>query len=139
MDGTQTTPTPERPIEKPVESASAEQLAAEKVETKSAPAAEMQPGQVKRDDGSAQAAAQVATVTAGDQGATTAAQPAPATLPVTAADVDVIEPAWVQKAEDAVTKYRDDPRAEEDAVEDLQRKYLKARYDLDIKSGEEKP
>ena len=70
-----------------------------------------------------------------------AASPAPTqpaiTGPAQAEDVDVIEKAWVDKAQQVVHAYREDPHAEENAVEDLQIDYLKKRYGKDIKKAPE--
>ena len=141
MDGSQTTPVPEQQSVAP--EVGAEQALSDKLEAKITPAAAEAAGnQSQRDDGTAAAQAQVASVTADDQAAQPAAStPAAAAIPApaTAADVDVIEPEWVKKAEEAVAKNRQDPHAEEEAVEAIQIDYLKKRYDLDIKSGEEKP
>jgi len=67
------------------------------------------------------------------------AQPAPASAPVgsmpvpeVAADVDIIEPEWVAKAEDVVARHSGDPYGEEEAVESLQEDYLKKRYGYDV-------
>lgn len=66
--------------------------------------------------------------------ATPPAASAPATTgPVIADDVDVIEKEWVDKAEQVVKANAEDPKKEEDAVEDLQIDYLKKRYGKDIK------
>lgn len=140
MDPNQSTPTPERQSA-PVPLAG-EQLSTDKLEAKQAPAAaENTPSNPKADDGAVAAQAQVASVVASDDAAQTAdpAQSPAATTPSLAADVDVIEPEWVKKAEEAVAKHRDDPRAEETAVENLQRDYLKARYNLDVQPGDEAP
>jgi hypothetical protein len=77
-------------------------------------------------------------LTAADVAAAIAAVPGPAApvpgattsapVPVTASDVDVIEPEWVAKAEEVVTQHQGDPYGEEEAVEDLQRDYLQKRY-----------
>jgi hypothetical protein len=45
-----------------------------------------------------------------------------------AGDVDVIEPEWVDKAEEVVKATQGDPYGEEEAVEHLQEDYLKKRY-----------
>lgn len=139
MDGSQTTPVPEQQPATP--EVGAEQLLSDKLEAKVAPpAAESAQNGPKADDGTAAAQAQVASVTTDDgqvAQSTTAAPPAAA--PLVAADVDVIEPEWVKKAEEAVAQHRDDPRAEETAVEELQREYLKTRYNMDVQSGDEKP
>jgi len=57
------------------------------------------------------------------------------TGPATAADVDVIEKEWVDKAEQVIEKTAGNPRAEEEQVEDLQVDYLKKRYNKDIKKS----
>jgi hypothetical protein len=79
------------------------------------------------------------TLSADDVAAAIAAQPTPAapqvspiTGPATAEDVDVIEPEWVDKAEQVVQQHSGDPYGEEEAVEDLQRDYLKKRYNYDV-------
>lgn len=142
MDGSQTSLVPEQ--QAATSEVGAEQLLSDKLEAKAAPAVPEAAGsQPKRDDGVASAQTQVASVTPDDQGddqtatTTTAAPSQPA--PLTAADVDVIEPEWVKKAEEAVAKNRQDPRAEEAAVEAIQIDYLKKRYNLDVKPGDEKP
>jgi hypothetical protein len=139
MDGNQSTPTPERQGA-PSPELSTEQ-SANKLESKAAPvAAEVAQSGPKTDDGAAVAQAQVAAVVADDPAQAQASQPADdAALPATAADVDVIESEWVKKAEEAVAANRDDPRAEEAAVEALQVEYLKKRYNLEVKPSEERP
>jgi hypothetical protein len=74
-------------------------------------------------------------LTASDVAAAIAQMPAatppaapPAANPVVAADVDVIEPEWVEQAESVIEKTAGDPHAEEAAVEALQVDYLKKRY-----------
>lgn len=73
-------------------------------------------------------------LTAADVAAAIAAVPGPsapmpsAAAPVTAGDVDVIEPEWVNKAEQVVAQHQGDPYGEEAAIEDLQRDYLQKRY-----------
>jgi len=52
--------------------------------------------------------------------------------PATADDVDVIEPEWVEKAEQTVRSHYGDPYAEEEAVEELQVDYLKKRYGYNV-------
>lgn len=141
MDGTQSTPVPERQQAAP--EVGAEQALSDKLEAKVAPvAAEATQSTPKSDDGAAVAQAQV--VVAANQGDDTQVIVAPAanatpSAEVTAADVDVIEPEWVKKAEEAVAKNREDPRAEEKAVEAVQIEYLKKRYNLDVKPGDDKP
>ncbi|MEX0749156.1 MAG: hypothetical protein WD467_01265 [Candidatus Saccharimonadales bacterium] len=59
----------------------------------------------------------------------------PASTPATAADdVDVIEKAWVEKAKQIIKETKDDPRAQEQAFEQLQIEYHKKRYGRDIKA-----
>jgi len=66
-----------------------------------------------------------------------AAAPAPTpTSPATAADVDLIEKEWVDQADKIVKSTKDDPYAEEEAVEKLQMDYLKKRYGHDVKKPE---
>ncbi len=58
--------------------------------------------------------------------------------PAIAADVDVIEKEWVDKAEAIIAKTAGDPHAEEEAIEDLTIDYMKKRYDKDVaKSGDQ--
>jgi len=139
MDPNATTPNLER--QAPVQESNGEQLTARSIEVKQAPAAaEVSQNRPKADDGAAIAQAQVAAVVSDNQTqvAPTVGAATGSTLQV-AADVDVIEPEWVKKAEEAVAQNRDDPRAEEDAVEAVQIDYLKKRYNMDVKSGDEAP
>ncbi len=77
-------------------------------------------------------------LSAADVAAAIAATPtpgaAPATTPTppTAGDVDVIEPEWVQKAEEVIVAHQGDPYAEEEAIEDLQEDYLQKRYGITV-------
>lgn len=48
--------------------------------------------------------------------------------PVVAADDDLIEKEWVEKAKQVVASTRDDPHAQDLAVGKLQAEYLKKRY-----------
>ncbi len=57
------------------------------------------------------------------------------TGPATAADVDVIEPEWVDKAEQVIKASQGDPYSEEAAVEDLQQDYLKKRYGHNVEDA----
>lgn len=122
-----------------------EQLASQNPEVRVAPAAaEAAQNGPKADDGAAVTAqAQVAAITADDatavQSVPTADGATTVPAPLTANEVDVIEPEWVKKAEEAVAKHRDDPHAEEDAVEQVQIQYLKTRYNLDVAQGDKKP
>ncbi|HEY6737019.1 MAG TPA: hypothetical protein VI322_04870 [Candidatus Saccharimonadia bacterium] len=69
--------------------------------------------------------------------ATQAPQPQAAPLPNLAADVDVIEPEWVDKAEEVVRQHVGDPYGEEEAVEALQEDYLQKRYGLTVHEPDE--
>lgn len=63
----------------------------------------------------------------------------PATgAPQTAGDVDVIEKEWVDQANKIVDQTKEDPYAEEEAVEALQVDYLKKRYGHNVKKPGEK-
>lgn len=73
--------------------------------------------------------------------ASTPADPAAAPtvpLPTTAADQDLIEPEWVNKAEQVVSQTAGNPYAEEEGVENLQVDYLKKRYGHEVKKSEDK-
>src|ERR1700683_1066429 len=52
--------------------------------------------------------------------------------PTVAADVDVIEPEWVNKAEEQVQLHAGDPHGEEEAIEELQEEYLQRRYGINV-------
>jgi hypothetical protein len=73
-------------------------------------------------------------LSADDVAAAIAAVPGPAApggavpTPTAAGDIDVIEPDWVDKAEEVVRAHHGDPYQEEEAIEDLQQDYLKKRY-----------
>lgn len=61
------------------------------------------------------------------------AQPAPVpsgngTTPLVAADEDLIEKEWVDKAKQIIEQTRDDPHARTQKVNELQRDYLQKRY-----------
>lgn len=140
MDANATTPSPE--LQARASQSGGEQLSPQDLEMKQAPAvAEATQNSPKADDGAATAQAQVAAVVDDQtQQVAPSADPSavtPPAAPLTAADVDVIEPEWVKKAEKAVADNRDDPHAEEKAVEEVQIEYLKKRYNLDVKSGDE--
>ena len=70
----------------------------------------------------------VAAVIAAVPGATSGA----AQGPTVAGDVDVIEPEWVDKAEDAIRAHQGDPHGEEEAIEELQEDYLQKRYGIHV-------
>ena len=50
------------------------------------------------------------------------------TNPIMAADEDVIEKEWVDKAREIIQNTKDDPHARSARVSDLQKDYLKKRY-----------
>lgn len=54
-------------------------------------------------------------------------QPA-TTTPLVAADEDLIEKEWVDKAKEIIEQTRDDPHARTQKVNELQRDYLQKRY-----------
>lgn len=53
-------------------------------------------------------------------------------MPTQAADVDLIEKEWVDRAKLIVSQTRDDPHEQESEVGKLQAEYLKQRYGRDI-------
>jgi hypothetical protein len=53
--------------------------------------------------------------------------------PLVAADEDVVEKEWVDKAKKIVAQTKDDPYTQEKEVSKLQADYLKKRYGKDIK------
>lgn len=134
MDGAQPTLAQERQPSTP--ETGAERLSSDTLEAQQTPMVEASQNKPKADDGAVNAQAVVAAVST-DDAASAQVAPVSSPTPVTAADVDVIEPEWVKRAEEAVAKNREDPHAEESAVEELQREYLKARYNLDVKAGDE--
>lgn len=48
--------------------------------------------------------------------------------PIVAADEDVIEKEWVDKAKKIITETKDDPHKRSERVNDLQKDYLQKRY-----------
>ena len=56
--------------------------------------------------------------------------------PTVAADDDLIEKEWVDKAKKIVAETQNDPRQREDAVNQLQRDYLKKRYGRELGEAE---
>jgi hypothetical protein len=52
--------------------------------------------------------------------------------PAAAGDVDVIEPEWVDRAENVVRAHQGDPYGEEEAIEELQEEYLQKRYGFTV-------
>ena len=58
--------------------------------------------------------------------------PAATPAPQIAGDVDVLEPEWVDKADQVVRAHAGDPYAEEEAIEELQQDYLQKRYGIKV-------
>lgn len=54
--------------------------------------------------------------------------------PIVAADDDVIEREWVQKAKRIVSETKDDPYTQEHEISKLQADYIKKRYGKEIKT-----
>jgi hypothetical protein len=98
-----------------------------------APRSEQAPAPGGGPNGPAAATPQ-AKLSPADVAAALAAVPGPAApggvvpTPTAAGDVDVIEPEWVDKAEEVIEMHQGDPYGEEEAVEDLQKDYLLKRY-----------
>lgn len=57
------------------------------------------------------------------------------TSPTTANDDDVIEKEWVDKAKEIISATADDPFTRTNQVNQLQRDYLKKRYNKDVGAG----
>ena len=57
-------------------------------------------------------------------------------VPDVAADDDVIEKEWVDKAKHIITETADDPYRREQAVGQLQREYLRKRYGKEVGAAE---
>lgn len=70
------------------------------------------------------------------QSAASAAQPAPPSAgpsaQTPAADSELIEKPWVEKAERIIEEDKADPKAEETDEQALNRDYLKARFNFDV-------
>lgn len=66
------------------------------------------------------------------QPATTSDAHDPSSFPVAAADDDLIEREWVDKAKKIIAETRDDPYGREKAVNQLQKDYLKKRYGKEL-------
>lgn len=58
----------------------------------------------------------------------TQVQPSTSATPLVAADEDLIEKEWVDKAKQIIEQTRDDPHARTQKVNELQRDYLQKRY-----------
>lgn len=59
---------------------------------------------------------------------------APTTGPLTAADDDVIEKEWVDKAKKIILETKDNPHERSTRVNELQKDYLKKRYNKELGS-----
>lgn len=57
-------------------------------------------------------------------------------IPDSAADDDLIEKEWVNKAKHIIVQTADDPRRREEAVGQLQREYLRKRYGKELGASE---
>ncbi len=53
-------------------------------------------------------------------------------VPATAADDDLIEKEWVDKAKKIINETADDPHRREQAISQLQREYLRKRYGKEL-------
>jgi hypothetical protein len=78
------------------------------------------PVQLTRDDAAAAVAAMPSS----------GAVPTVTSAPIAAGDVDLIEPEWVEQAEQVVRAHHGDPYGEEEAIEELQEDYLNKRYGI---------
>jgi len=82
-------------------------------------------------DASAVQSASQATPTVNSPSVTTST----VTSPTTANDDDVIEKEWVDKAKEIILATADDPFTRTNQVNQLQRDYLKKRYNKDVGAG----
>ena len=80
-----------------------------------------------------------ASISSNQVAAAIAAMPTPVTsaaIPITASDIDVLEPEWVARADEIIIQTAGDPHAEEEAVEALQVDYLQKRYGHAVKPSD---
>ena len=63
-------------------------------------------------------------------------QPVTDDSPIVAGDEDVIEKEWVDKAKKILEETKDDPYGRSERVNQLQRDYLKKRYNKDLGASE---
>ncbi|HSX01718.1 MAG TPA: hypothetical protein VLI05_00205 [Candidatus Saccharimonadia bacterium] len=102
------------------------------------------PAPAPQNTGQPPAATAPPQLTANDVAQAIAATPTPAAVaptvqvPSVASDVDVVEPEWVDAAEQTIAHTAGNPYAEEEAVEGLQVDYLKKRYGHEVKKSEGK-
>jgi len=95
---------------------------------------------MERFEQAAEAGARASDAAASASTAATVAQPAapvqapidpvapPSSTPLVAADEDLIEKEWVDKAKEIIQQTKDDPHARTAKVNELQRDYLQKRY-----------
>ncbi|CAN5402415.1 hypothetical protein BH10PAT4_BH10PAT4_1710 [soil metagenome] len=74
----------------------------------------------------------VPTTVIGDDAGTVTDDAISGTAPATAADDDLIEKEWVDRAKKIVSDTRDNPHNQENAVTALQRDYRKKRYGREL-------
>lgn len=92
---------------------------------------------LERTEQAAEASAAVADMTASGASAIATAIPAAddqavSDSPIVAADEDVIEKEWVDKAKKIILATKDDPYKRTSQVNELQKDYLKKRYGKDL-------
>lgn len=63
-------------------------------------------------------------------------QPVANSSPLVAADEDLIEKEWVDKAKEIIAHTKDDPHARTEQVNELQRNYLQKRYNRVVGASE---
>lgn len=79
--------------------------------------------------------AAVPTIPAPQSAATPVVAPQADDMPILAADEDLIEKEWVDKAKKIIAETADNPRQREEAVSQLQREYLRKRYGKELGSA----
>jgi hypothetical protein len=135
---TQSTPTPEQAPRLPAEQLNGA-IMPEQMPAPAAPEVAPTPSAAPPSNTPAAAAPKL---TADDVAAALAAVPMPTApvvaAPVTADDVDVVEPEWVTAADQVIAQTAGNPYAEEEAFETLQVDYLKKRYGHEVKKPEGK-
>ena len=82
-------------------------------------------------------AAAIGTTMPASSGVASVADPATTTTdsPIVAADEDVIEQEWVDKAKQIIASTKDDPHQRTEQVNRLQKDYLKKRYGKELGSS----
>ncbi len=95
------------------------------------PAHQDQPGQLPQPAASSVAATSAQPTTpASGQSATAQAVP----TPQIADDVDLIEKEWVEKAKSIVAKTKDDPRAQNEQINQVKAAYIKRRFNKELRT-----